>query len=528
MSNNFKNKKILIVEDSYFAAKVVENILKECGYEIEISFTGEDALQKIISGLMPNLILMDIQLADGMDGIDVARKILEIRDLPVVFLTATTSDKILNRIKEIKAYGFVLKNTDKTALLSTVEMALKLHEVNIHVKMFERFFESSHDELYIFNPKSLKFITVNLTARKNLGYTLEQLTTMTISDINPQFNSQTFLDYINLLLSGKQEQVLLNTEHRRENGDMYPVKVVLQLFNYERENLCMALAVDITEQKQLEEERKRKEERLHLMVRGIPSPAWLITREYDILSQNKAAEMLFRTNIGERFWKWLPDSENYLRLVNETLKSNESLNYEVELSGNIWDTWLIPLGEDIYLYYATDVTKYKKIEEKLLSLSITDTLTNIFNRRYFMQKLEDEIERAKRGGSEFSLIMMDIDHFKNINDKFGHNVGDLVLRKSMAEISRNRIRKIDTLARWGGEEFVILLPETTVSKAATLAEELRKLLCKIDFSNVGVVTASFGVTGYRSGDNVDKMIQRADKLMYNAKSDGRNCVRFTC
>lgn len=204
---------------------------------------------------------------------------------------------------------------------------------------------------------------------------------------------------------------------------------------------------------------------------------------------------------------------------------NEPLNSEVELSGTIWDTWWIPLGEDIFLHYATDVTRYKKIEEELRFLSVTDTLTNVYNRRYFVQKLEEEIERAKRADSKFSLIMLDIDRFKSINDRFGHNTGDLVLKR-MAETIKNRIRRIDTLARWGGEEFVILLPETTVNKAAVLAEELRESLSQMDIPGVGRVTASFGVAGYCPGDTVDTLVKRADELMYEAKAAGRNCVRY--
>jgi diguanylate cyclase (GGDEF)-like protein/PAS domain S-box-containing protein len=526
MNNNIKNKKIFIVEDSFFAANVVKNFLNEFGYEVEISFTGEDALQKIENGFLPNLILMDIQLSGGMDGIDVTRKILELKDLPVVFLTASTSDKIIDKIREVKAYGFVLKNTDKTALLSTVEMAIKLHEASIHVKMFERLFEISHEELYIFHPKSLKFITANPAARKNLGYSLEQLITTTLLDIKLENDLQIFQKFIDQLLSGEQEQILFQTVHRRKNGTIYPAKIVLQLFNYEGEDLCLISAVDITEQKRLEEDNKQKEERLHLMVKGIPSPAWLISREYNILLQNKAAETLFKTKIDDYCFSWLPDSENYFHHANEVLKTNRYLNYEIELSGNIWDTRLIPLGEDIYLYYATDVTKYKKTEEELLILSITDTLTNVYNRRYFMQKLEEEIERANRGGGKFSVVMMDIDHFKNVNDQFGHNLGDIVLKKSMSDVFINRIRKLDTLARWGGEEFVILLPETAVDKAVMLAEELRENLSKIIFQDVVKITASFGVAGYCIGDTVDKIMQKADNQMYKAKSDGRNCVRY--
>jgi len=144
---------------------------------------------------------------------------------------------------------------------------------------------------------------------------------------------------------------------------------------------------------------------------------------------------------------------------------------------------------------------------------------------YFMQKLEEEIERAKRNGSKFSLVMLDIDRFKNINDRFGHNAGDLVL-KSITEIIKNRIRKTDTLARWGGEEFVILLPDTPVGNAARLAEELRESVSRMDIPGVGGVTASFGVAGYCPGDTIDALTQRADDLMYEAKAAGRNCVRY--
>ncbi|WP_081460834.1 GGDEF domain-containing protein [Desulfotomaculum nigrificans] len=98
-------------------------------------------------------------------------------------------------------------------------------------------------------------------------------------------------------------------------------------------------------------------------------------------------------------------------------------------------------------------------------LSNTDPLTNAYNRRYFMQVLEQEMERTGRTGLPFSIIMVDLDHFKSINDRFGHAAGDLVL-KSLVDLIKGRIRKIDCLARWGGEEFVILLPNTPVDKAA--------------------------------------------------------------
>ncbi len=544
--NMQKRKKILLVEDSRLIAKVVEDFFCKCGYETETAVTGEEAVQKVCSGFPPDLVLMDIGLAGEMDGIEAARIILKFRDIPIVFLTANTSGEIIAKIKEVKAYGFVLKDTDKAALLSTVEMALKLHEANIQAGMFQRLFENSLNEFYIFHPKSLKFVAVNRAARKNLGYTTEELNTMTLFDIKPEFDTESFPKLLNPLVSGKQDKVLFNTVHRRKDGFLYPVEVILQLFDYGGEKLCLALVADLTERKRLEEENRRKEEMLRLMLQGIPSPAWLISRERRILAQNKAATSLFGTKVGDYCWERvlgggnlpdeyrealekngspLPGTKCRFCRADEALEINEPVNSEVELADTIWDTWWIPLGEDIYLHYATDVTKYKKMEEELRCLSQTDCLTNSYNRRYFTQKLEEEIERAKRAGSKFSLIMLDIDRFKSVNDRFGHNAGDLVI-KSMAEMIKNRIRKIDILARWGGEEFVLLLPDTPVENAACLAEELRESLSRLDIPGVGSVTASFGVAGYRPGDTIDALTHRADDLMYEAKAAGRNCVRY--
>jgi len=181
-------------------------------------------------------------------------------------------------------------------------------------------------------------------------------------------------------------------------------------------------------------------------------------------------------------------------------------------------------GKKVCVAFVIDQTDRMALEEELWLLAVTDTLTNVYNRRYFTQKLEEEMERVRRSGSSFSLIMLDIDHFKNVNDLFGHNAGDLVL-KSMAEMIANRIRKIDTMARWGGEEFVLLLPETDGNAAVILAETLRKQLSQMEIPVVGKITASFGVASYSSGDTVDTLVNRADKRMYEAKSAGRNCVR---
>lgn len=300
---DMQRKKMLLVEDSRLTAQIVEDFFRKCGYETETAATGEEAVQKINGGFPPDLILMDIELAGEMNGIDAACRILKFWDIPVVFLTANTSGEILEKIKAVKGYGFVVKGTDKYALLSTVEMALKLHKANTQARMFEQLFENSLNELYIFHSNSLKFVTVNRAARKNLGYTTEELNTMTLLDLKPEFDLESFQKLLSPLLSGEQEQVLFNTLHRRKNGSLYPVEVNLEIFQYEGEKLCLAVVADMTERKRLEEENRRKEEMFHLMLEGIPSPAWLVSRERRILAQNKAAAVLFTTKVGEFCWE---------------------------------------------------------------------------------------------------------------------------------------------------------------------------------------------------------------------------------
>ena len=165
----------------------------------------------------------------------------------------------------------------------------------------------------------------------------------------------------------------------------------------------------------------------------------------------------------------------------------------------------------------------KKVEKALEEIAITDPLTLLYNRRKFTELLSYEIERERRYKSGLFLIMCDIDHFKAINDNYGHGVGDEVL-KTFSNIIKNSIRMSDSVARWGGEEFIVLVTNTEVDRAILIAEKLRKLVEDTKFKKVEKVTASFGVAWYEGGDTQETLIGRADKALYKAKSSGRNSV----
>lgn len=160
---------------------------------------------------------------------------------------------------------------------------------------------------------------------------------------------------------------------------------------------------------------------------------------------------------------------------------------------------------------------------KLEELATTDVLTGTYNRRKFNELILAEIERVRRYGHPLSLLVVDIDHFKRINDTYGHEAGDEVLIV-LAGLIRAGIRATDSLARWGGEEFVVLSPEVSVEDATGLAERLRAAAGTYEYSFVGRLTASIGVAQHRVGETPDELFARADEALYRAKEGGRDRV----
>lgn len=162
----------------------------------------------------------------------------------------------------------------------------------------------------------------------------------------------------------------------------------------------------------------------------------------------------------------------------------------------------------------------------LLQAAITDPLTNLANRRNMVDRIREEAARAQRNNGQFALCMADIDNFKSINDTYGHDCGDHVLA-NVAGVLKATLREQDILARWGGEEFLILMPETRLEQARIAAERLRTAVEGAAISYEGTqlaLTMTFGVASYDQEDGVDGSIRRADAALYLGKSKGRNCV----
>ncbi|SMC09398.1 GGDEF domain-containing protein [Nitratiruptor tergarcus] len=181
---------------------------------------------------------------------------------------------------------------------------------------------------------------------------------------------------------------------------------------------------------------------------------------------------------------------------------------------------IISIELHMRLYNLLYIRELTLILEKESSI---DPLTGVFNRRAMNEMLIAEIEKAKRYKRPLSVIFFDIDHFKKINDTYGHDVGDLVLQK-LASIIRNHLRQTDTLARFGGEEFLIVLPEMDLQNTKIVAEKIRKRVETTDFEEVKKITISLGVTQLKEDDTRQELLKRVDEALYQAKNSGRNKV----
>ncbi len=322
----------------------------------------------------------------------------------------------------------------------------------------------------------------------------------------------------------------------------------IEIFSTRLDNLdkvyILVVLKDVTEQKKLLKELEVSEKRFEDIMHRSEDPILLIDEFYRIIDSNDSAAKLFGYSSREELLKKNPHPSKLSPPVqfdgrDSYEKANEMIRIAFEKGYNRFE-WLHrkKTGENFYVEVSLTPIIYhgKKMlycvyrdlskEKELYYLSITDPLTHIYNRRYFTERLKEEIEKIKRNKNRFFLIMFDIDHFKAVNDRYGHNVGDVVL-KTLVNIVKQRIRKTDIFARWGGEEFVILLPDIPVEQAVTLAEELRKKIENSIFPIVEHITVSFGVAGYCKGDTIDTIIERVDSMLYKAKSEGRNRVCWT-
>lgn len=266
--------------------------------------------------------------------------------------------------------------------------------------------------------------------------------------------------------------------------------------------------------------------------------------EGKIVFLNKMAQILTGCSEQEAFRQKFTDKINLIQgpnrekindFISEVLETGESLylpndvvlaagkNKEYCIAGSVSPV----IGEHGaatgVVFSFRDVTETRQKMQRYEYLSQHDQLTGLYNRNFLEEILETEMARSDRYQQSLSMIIFDLDHFKQVNDNYGHPIGDKVLKQT-AEIAVKHVRKSDITARIGGEEFIVVMPQTSAISAMTVAEKIRSMLEQYEHPLVGKVTASFGVAGRLAGESFQEWYKRTDEALYRAKQGGRNCV----
>ncbi|MFZ5426093.1 MAG: PAS domain S-box protein [Thermodesulfobacteriota bacterium] len=342
---------------------------------------------------------------------------------------------------------------------------------------------------------------------------------------------------------GEYRSDRLEVEGQRKDGSTVWLEMVTcRLFDDQgRPSDIIGVAREITARKRTEEalraEVKRNQILLETSIHGIHV---LDTNGKLVLCSPSFSKMLGYSpeemaGLGVSDWTIPPQGQEPTPFVADSFL--QAMFFETRFrrkDGSVFDVEIaarsVELDGRILIYNsALDITRRKQMEQELERLAYSDALTGLANRRHFMELAELELSRAVRYGNRLSILLMDVDHFKSINDTHGHHVGDLALQK-LGGLCREKLRNIDTAGRIGGEEFAVLLPQTGGKEAVLTAERLRKAVAKAETPlgegafmrfTVSIGVATLGGTS----EGIDALLERADKALYKAKRDGRNRVR---
>ncbi len=343
------------------------------------------------------------------------------------------------------------------------------------------------------------------------------------------------------LIRGKKMSQISRTRGVRCDGKEIWLSTTRRAIDWHGQPAVQISTFDIGAQVALEQVLLGNEQLLRSLLETLPVPVY-ISRRRDgrILFVNRKSCLLLQQSAGpllksyaqdffvdpqeqEKIYQ-LVDSVHDVREVEAQLRTAQGRVFTAEIAAILMEY----AGEPAILFSMNDISERKKLEAELFYQANTDSLTGLSNRRHFMFQAEQEVRRARRFSRDLSVIMMDLDHFKKINDMFGHATGDAVL-EMLTRAGLESLRESDIMGRVGGEEFAIILPETGLVAAKEVAE---RLLAHIAETPIKIkekslhCTTSLGVAHLKPKESsIDNLLHRADQALYKAKKAGRNCVK---
>lgn len=451
-------------------------------------------------------------------------------------------------------------NTSRTVLMEGQAVSSSMDQGNIWViqdvteqrdreqvlRTYQAVFESSRDAV-VFTDENGQFTDVNPAAMAL--FEIPDRATFLRDFPTPEAVSPTFQPdgrrsadaAVGLIeYAFEQGQVLFEWQQQSATGRLFPVEILLSRINLDDGVILESSVRDISEKKAAMDALRKARDRAEAYFESVPVLIMVLDLQGRITEMNQAGcELLGMTReaIIEICWfdRFVPgDEAPRLRVAFESLRAGTTAlaeyleNRILTASGQerIVAFRNVLLRDDAgevvsILASGIDITEQREIEADLEYRASHDSLTGVYNRRRMTELLDTAMQRVQSHGRVFSVILFDADHFKAINDQYGHDVGDVVLKELVGAVNE-RLRKVDSLARWGGEEFLALLPATEQADAYAVAESLRRDVAATEFTVVGQITISLGVATFVGDESLEALLKRVDDRTYAAKSDGRN------
>ncbi len=538
-------KKILLVEDDIIIAMVEIELLKRNNFEVVHTENGEEALDKVLSNETIDLILMDFELGAGMSGAEAAEEILKIKNIPIIFLTSHVEKETIERVRNVNRYGYVIKNSGETFLISSIEMALNLFEAQSSTKESEQRFRNLADSAPVliwvadenknwnyFNKQWLIFRGRRMEEEIGRGW---------LSGIHPNDQEK----YFQLCSDAFENKTPYETEYRLQKHDGVYRWVLDRGIPRSGENGHFAgfigSVIDITDMKEQEDNLRQAAAVFDNTTEGIlitdannfikaVNPAFtsvtgysiddLIGKTPKILNSGKQDKTFY-----QEMWKSLLNTGKWQGEIWNRRKNGEIYPELLGISA-VKDSQNNTIS---YVAVFSDISKIKAAQDDLDFLAHHDWLTSLPNRLMFQSRLRHAMSRLE-SGKHLAILLIDLDRFKDVNDSFGHPLGDEVLQLSAIRMHEILSEK-DTLARLGGDEFIVLIEDLDIlENAGRIAQDLLDAIAKPFYLTNGIevfLGASIGISIYPDqGQSVDAIFQHADAALYQAKKEGKGIFRF--
>jgi diguanylate cyclase (GGDEF)-like protein len=493
---NQKLKKILIVEDHHDMLMILKKYLEDQHFEIMEAETAEIGLQKC-DREQPDLILMDIMLP-GMSGLEAIREIKSRQRnelyIPIIIITAKNDVEDIVKGLNTGADDYVVKPFHFDELMARITTSLRLKELNEMLVTQSHQLESANAQISRLNHSLME---KNRELRKNI-YNLH-----TLFEVSMELHSILELDHLVnstlLTLVGQfssKSALFLLSPKRNESR--------IEIFNSKGFH-----------QKELQNFNFTKNDPIFRYFKEMPYPTQTVAIANKHPNSN-AISALHSLNLEIIAPVLIQGHVEGLVCLGPRVRKRDYSQRELEQMSTL--TNIISIA-------VSNASLYREVEQ----LSYTDGMTDLHNFRYFELRLKEEVVRHKRTNMGLSLLILDVDHFKNYNDTMGHPAGDEVLRK-LAHILKDTVRENDIVARYGGEEFAVILPAQDNKGTRILAERLREKVENTYFEHEeiqpnGKVTVSVGASSMpKDADNYRDLILKADTALYFAKRNGRNQV----